>query len=352
MKRSLIFALLLLFLFGVHSVFASCAERRSDCEREHEVESTTSEFDFTEPELNRLPLNLDLLNDRWYRRVNGRVEVFNAPNGQVVRVIEAGFNYVTILSDENGWSRINTDEYVRSENLQDINWGISRFTGVMLPEEGFEYTLAFTLINLYPSSEPGGDPRESNGLMYRYTPVYIYDIETVAGEDWYLIGADKWVHQYHVAKVHPLEEIPETVDTEIWVGIDLYEQVVTAYEGDTPIFATLISTGLDRWPTYEGTFHIYYRNPREFMTWGTVGDDYYALEEVPWTMFFDEGRALHGAYWHDGLGYRRSHGCVNMSITDARWMYEWVAEYMGKHRSSDVEDGPTVYVYSSGEYKL
>jgi hypothetical protein len=352
MKRSLILTLLLLLLMSVPSVFASCAERRSDCETETDVESVATELEFAEPELTRLPLNVDLLNDRWYRRVNGRVDVFNAPDGQVVRVIEEGFNFVTILSDENGWTRINTDEYIRSEHLQDINWGISQFTGVLLPEEGLEYTLAFTLINLYPSLEAGGDPRESNGLMYRYTPVYIYDIETVDNEDWYLIGENKWVHQYHVAKVQPLENIPETVDTELWVGIDLYEQIVIAYEGATPIFATLISTGLDRWPTYEGTFHIYYRNPREFMTWGTVGDDYYQLEEVPWTMFFDEGRALHGAYWHDGLGYRRSHGCVNMSITDARWMYEWVAEHMGKHRSADVEEGPAVHVYSSGEYNL
>jgi hypothetical protein len=346
MKRVLIVGLLLLLLLSIPAVFASC-----DDDEECETEETSSEsIDFTEPEVDTLTVDDDLLHDRWYRRVNGRVEVYDAPNGNVVRVIEEGFNFVTILTDVDGWTRINTDEYIRSEHLQDINGGISRFTGVLLPEDGFEYTMAWTLVNLYPSSEAGGNPRESNGLMYRYTRVFIYDIEMIDGEEWYMIGENKWVHQYHVAKVQPLEEIPETVDTDNWVAIDLYEQVVIAYEGETAIFATLISTGLDRWPTYEGTFHIYYRNPREFMTWGTVGDDYYSLEEVPWTMFFDEGRALHGEYWHDGLGYRRSHGCVNMSITDARWMYDWVAEYMGSQRSSDVEDGPAVYVYSTGIY--
>jgi len=134
------------------------------------------------------------------------------------------------------------------------------------------------------------------------------------------------------------------------VSIDLYEQVVIAYEGASPVFATLVSTGLPRWPTREGLWQIYFRNPRDYMSWGTVGDDFYALEEVPWTMFFDQGRALHGAYWHDGFGYRRSHGCVNMSITDAHWMYTWVAEDMGSFRSADREEGPEVYVYSSGEY--
>jgi hypothetical protein len=299
-----------------------------------------------------MTIDRNLLHDRWYRRVIGRVEVYDAPNGNVVRVIEEGFNFITSLEDENGWTRINPNEYVLSEHLRNINGGISQFTGAFLPEEGLPYTLAWTLVNLYPSKEAGSDPLESNGLIYRYTPVYIYKTVAVNDEDWYLIGPHQWVHQYHVAKVQPLETIPETVDTDIWVSIDLYEQIAIAYEGDTAIFATLVSTGLDRWPTYEGTFHIYYRNPREHMTRGAVGDDYYFLEEVPWTMFFDEGRALHGEYWHDGLGYRRSHGCVNMSITDAKWMYDWVREYMGgKQRSADVEDGPAVYVHSTGEYK-
>ena len=166
MKRSIIFILLLMLLFTIPVVFASCDED-SECETATGAEEAVSEFEFSEPELTRLSVNHDLLHDRWYRRVNGRVEVFNAPDGQVVRVIEAGFNYVTILADENGWTRINTDEYIRSEHLTDINWGISQFTGVLLPEDGFEHTLAWTLVNLYPSDEADGDPRDSNGLMFR-----------------------------------------------------------------------------------------------------------------------------------------------------------------------------------------
>ena len=119
-----------------------------------------------------------------------------------------------------------------------------------------------------------------------------------------------------------------------------------------PDAATLVATGLPRWPTEEGTFNIYYRRTREPMSWGTPGDDFYALEEVPWTMYFDEGRALHGAYWHDGFGFRRSHGCVNMTITDAHWLYRWVAEEYETLNSPRAEDGgPAVYVYSSGVYR-
>ena len=43
-------------------------------------------------------------------------------------------------------------------------------------------------------------------------------------------------------------------------------------------------------------------------------------------MYFDNSISLHGTYWHDDFGYRRSHGCVNLSVSDARWLYEWTAE--------------------------
>jgi hypothetical protein len=65
-------------------------------------------------------------------------------------------------------------------------------------------------------------------------------------------------------------------------------------------------------------------------------------------MYFDDGISLHGTYWHDGFGYRRSRGCVNLSISDARWVYEWTGE-----NEVDPETGEPltfVYVYSSGQY--
>ena len=293
----------------------------------------------------------DLLHDRWYKRVNGTVPVFSAPGGERVRTIDEGFNFVTALSESDGWTQINGNEWVETRHLEDTNWVVSSFTGVLLPDEmPQDYTIAWALVNMYPSAAPGGNPSEQFDLIHRYTRLHIYATAEVDGHRWYQVGPDEWVHQFRVAKVLPIER-PEDVTTEKWVSIDLYEQVVVAYEGDQPVFSTLVATGLPRWPTYEGTFNIYYRNPREHMSWGTVGDDFYSLEEVPWTMYFDHGRALHGAYWHDGFGYRRSHGCVNMSITDAKWLYDWVAEDMGSRRSADREEGPNVHVYSSGEYE-
>lgn len=305
---------------------------------------------YEEPTLETPNVSQRLLHDRWYKQITERVDVYDAPNGNVVRSIEAGFNFVTALQEENGWTQINANEWVRSEFLRDSNWIISNFSGVFLDDVHLEYTIAWLLVNLYPSKFPGGPPAESNGRLYRYTRLTLYATAEVDGYEWYQIGVDKWVHQHHVARVLPVHR-PLEVATERWISIDLYEQVVIAYEGDQPVFATLVATGLDRWPTREGLYHIYYRRTRDDMSGGKPGDDFYSLEEVPWTMFFDEGRALHGAYWHDGFGYRRSHGCVNLSITDAKWLYDWVAEVMGSTSSADVEQGPAVFVYSSGVYE-
>lgn len=327
----------------------SC-DGNADCNRS--VASATISSENTRVDLNQLAPNTDLMHDRWYMRVEGTVPVYDAPNGNIKRTIDEGFNFVTALDQVDGWTKINGDEWVQTAHVKESNWVVSSFTGYQLPE-GLpdNYTIAWALVNMYPSAEPGGEPSEQFDFIYRYTTLNIDEVAEVDGNRWYRIGDGQWVHQFNVAKILPIKTVPENVDTNNWIAIDLYEQTLTAYEGTRPVFATLVATGLDRWPTYEGTFNIYYRSQRKYMSWGTVGDDFYSLEEVPWTMFFDEGRALHGAYWHDGFGYRRSHGCVNMSITDAKWLYDWVAEDLGSKASADVEVGPVVYVYSSDKYE-
>jgi len=358
MKLKIPRAILIIPLTLALIVFASAALADENTETTETESDTTATIGLSEaeiaaieiPDYNQLTVDTDLLNDRWYMEVTGYMTVHDAPNGNVIRSLDAGFNFMTALRRQDGWIEINRGEWVNEANLTSTNYIVSQFTGIFLPEEGIEVTPAWLLVNLYPSREPGGDPVESNGLLYRYTLVHLYETVEIDGWRWYQIGVDKWIHQTNVSKVVPLEETPDDVNTEKWVGIDLYEQNVIVYEGDTPIFATLISTGLPRWPTYEGTYNIYYRRTRDDMSWGTPGDDFYYLEEVPWTMYFDEGRALHGAYWHDGLGYRRSHGCVNLSITDAHWLYNWVAEDFDKLNSPDIEEGPAVHVYTTGSY--
>ncbi len=103
-----------------------------------------------------------------------------------------------------------------------------------------------------------------------------------------------------------------------WIDIDLTNQVLTAYEGSTPVRATAVSTGLPRTPTPTGQFRIYARYVYDDMT----GPGYY-LPNVPYTMYFYRGYGLHGTYWHSNFGQPMSHGCVNLPTPEAEWIFAW-----------------------------
>ena len=112
---------------------------------------------------------------------------------------------------------------------------------------------------------------------------------------------------------------------ERWIDVDLSTQTLRAFEGNELIFETLISSGLANTPTVTGQFRIWLRYESQTMDGSQLGYDYY-LENVPYVMYFYEDYALHGAYWHSNFGTPMSHGCVNMDISDAQWVYSWAGE--------------------------
>ena len=115
---------------------------------------------------------------------------------------------------------------------------------------------------------------------------------------------------------------------EKWIEVDLSQQAVIAWERDTAVRRFLVSTGTAAYPTVTGTFRIY----RKLTAMDMRGPGYY-LPNVPWVMLFFEGYALHGAYWHFSFGTPISHGCVNMTIADAAWLFQWA--------NPRLEDGAT-----------
>jgi len=125
--------------------------------------------------------------------------------------------------------------------------------------------------------------------------------------------------------VNIMQSPPEGVTNGRWIEVNLYQQTLAVYENNQIVFATLIATGADPYFTKPGLFQIYEKKELETMTGSFAADksDYYYLENVPWTMYFDENRALHGAYWRALFGYTQSHGCVNLSVGDAHWLYNW-----------------------------
>jgi hypothetical protein len=292
------------------------------------------------PDLTPVPINERELYSRAYRRVMTATDVYDGPNGNVIAHIDNGFSFVNAGIVQNGWVEIRPGQWLPDKTLGVVNKAISKFSGVALPNGFPSITFAWMLLDTKPSRTPGGLPPSGTALIKRYALVNLFASETVDGWQWYLIGPDQWVLQTRVAIAHPVAR-PDGI-TGKWVAVDLYEQTLIAYEDDKPVFATLISSGLPLSPTAEGTFKIYDRHELIKMSGAGGQPDFYYLPEVPYVMYFNDAQqALHGAYWHDGFGFRHSHGCVNMSITDAEWTFNWTAD----------QPSATVYVYHSGDYK-
>ena len=106
-----------------------------------------------------------------------------------------------------------------------------------------------------------------------------------------------------------------------WIDVNLSQQMVYAYEGDTIVASFLVSTGVWAFPTVTGQYHIYIKLVSTLM----YGDGYY-LPNVPYTMYFYKGYGFHGTYWHNNFGHPMSHGCVNMYTPDAEWLFYWASE--------------------------
>jgi len=102
------------------------------------------------------------------------------------------------------------------------------------------------------------------------------------------------------------------------IVVVLHEQRVYAYENGRLVRSTLASTGVARYPTRVGQFRIY----AKYLSTLMAGPGYY-LPNVPYTMYYSGGYALHGTYWHNNFGHPMSHGCVNLPTSEARWLYEW-----------------------------
>ncbi len=109
------------------------------------------------------------------------------------------------------------------------------------------------------------------------------------------------------------------------IEISLAKQWLYAYEGDYMVFDAPVSTGRDGFETPRGSFTIFSKLPLQTMR-GSAGGETWEVPNVPSVMYFQGGGyAIHGTYWHNsfGTGARLSHGCVNLSLDKAAWLYEW-----------------------------
>ncbi len=133
----------------------------------------------------------------------------------------------------------------------------------------------------------------------------------------------------HGINTAPVARLPGAVDWSpgLWsrrIEVDLSRQYLFAYEDELLVFSAPVATGRDGFNTPRGDFAIYYRLPEQTMT-GCLGGECWYVPNIPWVQYVVGGVALHGTYWHNahGSGVRMSHGCINLRIDDAQWLYEW-----------------------------
>jgi hypothetical protein len=244
--------------------------------------------------------------------------------GVVARTVRKGFVFVNLVEaveqDGQAFVKIRTGEYLRAGDVSPVQ--VTDFQGLLFSGPP-AYPVGWVVSAVRPSLRPGMAPPEQGLRVPRKTVIQIFGTVHVGDWDWYLIGPNQWVDQRAVSRLS-LNPPPEGV-TGRWIQVDLYEQTLAAYEDGRLLYATLVSSGLNEWPTPPGLFHIYTHLYADRMrgTYRPDGSDFYSLEMVPWVMYYDGARALHGEYWHDALGFKRSHGCVNLAPLDARWLFDW-----------------------------
>lgn len=141
-----------------------------------------------------------------------------------------------------------------------------------------------------------------------------------------------------------------------WIDLSIVSQTMVAWEGRTPVYVTMVSTGKDglgdpktSHSTPRGTFRIREKHVTTTMDSTDVGHEF-ELRDVPWVQYFHHGYAIHAAYWHDDYGKVRSHGCVNLSPIDARFFFFWATPTLptawhGAYASRDLGEGTIVYIH-------
>lgn len=102
------------------------------------------------------------------------------------------------------------------------------------------------------------------------------------------------------------------------IVVDLSDQTLTAWYGDTIQLYTSISSGTSATPTITGYYKIDRKYPQQRM----IGPGY-DIPDVPYVMYFWEGYAFHGVYWHNNFGSPMSHGCIHVQPGQDAWLYSW-----------------------------
>jgi hypothetical protein len=206
--------------------------------------------------------------------------------------------------------------------------------------------------------ERSGERARRGGAVEFHHRLQIVGEQTIGDTLYYAAADGRLYRERDVRRIAPRERPEGVGPREKWIEVNLSGQYLIAYEGDRPVYATLISTGRAHHPddptanflTPTGLFRIRAKHLAATMDGDTAADGPYSIDDVPWVMYFQLAYALHGAFWHNAFGYPRSHGCVNLAPLDAQWVFNWSDPQLpeGWHGSYPTDDAPGTWIYIHG----
>jgi hypothetical protein len=177
---------------------------------------------------------------------------------------------------------------------------------------------------------------------------------SIGGQEYWETTDGWWLRAMDGTKTEP-GAAPEKLGTdEKWIDVNLHRQTLVAFEGDKPVFATIVSSGRNEHETVTGSYRIREKHIASTMDGDadTATDGPYSIEDVPYIEYFSGGYALHGAFWHAEFGHIKSHGCVNLAPWDAKQVFGWTEPQLpaGWHAvfSTKEHPGTRVVVHEHG----
>jgi hypothetical protein len=221
------------------------------------------------------------------------------------RVQHQGVSFVRTLS---GY-------YVPERALKPI--AKTEFGGVMLGDEGLAHVAWVARDGARVLDRPGGS------VLRRAARLERLDIAADLGGGFLGLQGGGCIDARALLRPELQTPPPELSADERWIDVDIERQLLVAYDGTRPVFATVISSGRNTAP--RGLYRISIKLRDSDMRQADRpplehGD---ALEQVPWVQYFKDGYGLHAALWHDRFGEHHGRGCINLSPRDARTLFQF-----------------------------
>jgi hypothetical protein len=261
-------------------------------------------------------------------RFNG-VRVNSFPRDSVLEITEQVFGGTE--GDYNRtWYRIGEKAYVYSGGVQPVDTIINKVEP-NIPESGIlgEITIpradSLWAVNRNPYPGPHlyfGSTHWIEALVVDHRDGSLWYKAYDNLFDSYYYTRPEWVRILPAGETSPLS--PLVPEEKKYLHIFLDRQILIAYEWDVPVYAARVATGQKNFESPTGTFRTFHKRPTYHMTGGYDDATVFDLPGVPWdTYITDTGVAIHGTYWHNDFGTPHSHGCINMTPQDAKWIFRW-----------------------------